>query len=67
MNLARHPTCRHPDREFVKLRCGIPLPCPHHTAILHPDKDPPTIEIPVTAEAAWSSRDKLADITEALS
>jgi hypothetical protein len=62
----RAPTCRQPDRDSPKLLCGYPLPCPHHTAILHTDKRPPTIEIPVTATAAIAGRDRLADVLDTL-
>ena len=63
----RQLTCRHPDRDEPKLICGYPLPCPYHTAILHTDKDPPTIEIPITADAALANRTTLADILDAFS
>lgn len=36
--------CNHPDRHEPKLRCGYPLPCPHHTAIIDP---PDIISIPL--------------------
>lgn len=26
--------CQRPDRDAPKLRCGYPLPCPHHTVVL---------------------------------
>jgi hypothetical protein len=48
------------------MMCGYPLPCPWHTATLDATKDPVTITIPVTAEAAWNGRDKLALIGEIL-
>ena len=59
-------TCEHPDRDCSKLMCGHPLPCPWHTAIIHLDKTPATVEIPVTATRAFAIRDKLADIAETL-
>ena len=64
--MKRDLTCRHPDRDCPKLMCGYPLPCPWHTATIHVDKNPPTIEIPVTADAAYRDRDRLAEIAEAL-
>jgi hypothetical protein len=42
-----HRTCRHPDRDVPKLMCGFPLPCPWHTAIIHADRTPPTVEIAI--------------------
>ena len=59
-------TCKHPDRECSKLMCGRPLPCPWHTAVIHADKTPPTVEIPATATEALESRAKLAGIGLAL-
>jgi len=59
-------TCRHPDRDCAKLLCGAPLPCQWHTAIIDTTAKPATITIPVTAEAAWTARTRLAEIGEAL-
>lgn len=59
-------TCKHPDRDCARMMCGYPLPCPWHTATIDTTKDPATITIPVTAEAAWNGRDKLALIGEIL-
>jgi hypothetical protein len=57
-------TCKHPDRDCPKILCGYPLPCPWHTAVIDTTKDPPTVTIPVTAQAAWNSRHRLAEIAE---
>jgi hypothetical protein len=62
----QHLTCRHPDRDSPKLLCGYPLPCPWHTVTIDADADPPTVTIPITSDAAFAHRDKLADIAEAL-
>lgn len=40
-------TCNRPDRDQPKILCGYPLPCPWHTAVIHADKQPPTLEVPV--------------------
>ena len=40
--------CRQPDRDVPGIVCGYPLPCPWHTVILHADKEPPTMEVPLT-------------------
>lgn len=26
--------CNQPDRDFPKMKCGFPLPCPWHTVII---------------------------------
>ena len=61
------PTCRHPDREVPKLMCGYPLPCPHHTVIIHADKDPVTVEIPASSDVLKSpaARGRIGDIARA--
>lgn len=28
------PICQRPDRHEPRLKCGYPLPCPHHTAVV---------------------------------
>ena len=65
-----HPEgyCRHPDRDVGELVCGHPLPCPWHTATIHADKHPPTIEIPATAEVALRprNRDRLKEVARLL-
>lgn len=58
-------TCRHPDRDTPKLMCGYPLPCPWHTAIIHADRDPVTVEIPITSDAI-RSRGRIGDIARAV-
>lgn len=59
-------TCRHPDRDEPKLLCGHPLPCPYHTATIDMKADPPTVTIPITSDAAFTNRDRLADVADAL-
>lgn len=59
-------TCRQPDRHVSKLLCGYPLPCPWHTVVLDMKKDPPVMEVPVTADAAIIKLERLAEIAEAL-
>ena len=60
-------TCRHPDRDCPKLLCGHPLPCPWHTATIDLTHEPPTITIPITSQAAYANRGRLADIAAHLS
>ena len=62
----RQLTCKHPDRDNVKMMCGYPLPCPHHTATINLGENPPTITIPIEADEALLHRDTLADIAEEL-
>lgn len=66
--MAEHTHCEQPDREIPELVCGYPLPCPWHTAIIHTDKNPPTVEIPATAKTALrpTSRDRLKEIARTL-
>ncbi len=59
-------TCKQPDRHNVKMMCGYPLPCPYHTTTIDMSKDPPTITIPITADAAWDKKHRLAEIAETL-
>ena len=47
--------CQQPDRDNPKLKCGYPLPCPWHTAVLDLKSDPPRVVIPITS----STMDKL--------
>lgn len=65
--MSDHLTCRHPDRDVPKLMCGYPLPCPHHTVIIHADKTPPTVEIPVDSDALKSPvRERIGGVARAL-
>ena len=66
MSDKRRPSCRHPDRDSPKLMCGYPMPCRWHTVIIDTTADPPTVTIPVTSQAAFVNRDRLADIADAL-
>ena len=59
-------TCKSPDREFPKLKCGYPLPCPYHTVIIDVSDDPAQIVIPITAKAALRGKHHLEDIAAAL-
>ncbi len=64
--MPEHTHCDNPDRDNQRLVCGYPLPCPWHTAILHADKEPPTVEIPLTAKRALRARGLLGEILEGL-
>ena len=52
--------CKKPDRDVPGLKCGYPLPCPHHTVII----DPPMVEMPLYAPG--NTANKLVDIAKAL-
>lgn len=36
--------CNQPDREFPKMICGYPLPCPYHTIVIPEEKLEETVE-----------------------
>ncbi len=58
--------CTKPDRDAPRLTCGYPLPCPWHTATIHADKEPPTVEEPTTSRVSGSARHRLKQVAEAL-
>ncbi len=65
--MTEYRTCRHPDRDEPCIMCGYPLPCPWHTAVIHADKDPATVEIPVTSDAMKSPmRERLGEVARAV-
>jgi hypothetical protein len=65
--MAEHLTCRHPDRDEPRIMCGYSLPCPWHTVIIHADRQPVTVEIPVTSDAMKSPmRERLGSIARAV-
>jgi len=44
--------CCQPDRDAPKMKCGYPLPCPWHTAVIDVSRQPVTVTIPTTARNA---------------
>ena len=52
--MTEHRTCRQPDHDEPRIVCGYPLPCPWHTVTIRADRNPPTVEIPVTSDAMLS-------------
>ena len=59
--------CQQPDRDQPKLKCGYPLPCPYHTAVLDLESDPPRIVIPITSDTAGKLKlRRVRDIAEAI-
>jgi hypothetical protein len=62
-----HRTCLHPDREEPRMMCGYPIPCPFHTAIIHSNKTPVTVEIPIHSDILKSpARERVGDIARAI-
>lgn len=59
-------TCQAPDRDVSKLKCGHPLPCPYHTAIIDLSNDPAEVRIPITAKAALRNHHRLEDVAAVL-
>ena len=59
-------TCTAPDRDVPKLKCGYPLPCPWHTAIIEVSEDNAELRIPITAKAALINKHHLEDIAAIL-
>lgn len=45
-----HRFCTEPDRDVPKLRCGYPLPCPHHTVVVDASSDAVTLTVPHRAK-----------------
>lgn len=45
----KRPVCQKPDHDIPYLKCGHPLPCPWHTAIIDLGKKPPAVTVPATA------------------
>ena len=58
--------CKSPDRDVPGLKCGHPLPCPQHTAIVDISHDIAELRIPITAKAALRGRHRLEDIAAVL-
>lgn len=58
--------CENPDRDCPRLKCGYPLPCPWHTAIIDETVRPSTVTIPVTAKAAQCASRRLNEIARVL-
>ncbi len=46
-------TCKRPDRDFPKLTCGYPLPCPYHTVSINLENHDTTIDIPVEVDGNY--------------
>jgi len=59
-------TCKSPDRDVPSMKCGYPLPCPYHTAIIDVSSDPAELRIPMTAKAALRGKHHLEDIAAVL-
>lgn len=58
--------CNQPDRDFPGMKCGYPLPCPYHTAIMEVGAEASTITIPSHGTAVAKNIKKLKRIARAL-
>ena len=61
-------TCQKPDRDEPRLKCGCPLPCPHHTVIADVAKQ--TVTVPITQDAhltlAAAAAGRVGEVVQAL-
>jgi hypothetical protein len=58
--------CKHGDRDVPTTVCGYPLPCPYHTIVIHGEKNPPTVEVPITRRLRKRERRALNEVATAL-
>jgi hypothetical protein len=58
--------CAKPDRDFPKLTCGYPLPCPHHMVVVDTTKEAVTVTTPIAASDAIHARGRLLEIGAAV-
>jgi hypothetical protein len=56
--------CNQPDRDVPKLKCGYPLPCPHHTVVVDLSQSRPVIELPMNVDPTPLGR--VAEVARAL-
>ncbi len=42
--------CTRPDRDVPALKCGYPLPCPHHTIVIDASQEGVIVRIPRAAK-----------------
>lgn len=60
---AKRAYCQQPDRDVPGIKCGYPLPCPHHTVTL--DVAAQTVEIPAKACVGAKGLRRLRAINDA--
>ncbi len=48
--MTKYRICEKPDRDVQGLKCGYPLPCPHHTIVLDVSQEAVTLRLPRAAE-----------------
>ena len=58
-------TCNQPDRDEPRIKCGYPLPCPHHTLTIEPKKS--EITIPKGRRITASALKRVDQVTRVLS
>ena len=62
----RQTHCNQPDRDVPGIKCGYPLPCPHHTAIMEVGEEAAVITIPKHGSAARRGIKRLKQVVRAL-
>jgi hypothetical protein len=55
--------CQQPDRDSPGMKCGYPLPCPFHTAVIDLDRRPPLV---ILNETNICHVDRLLDLADCL-
>jgi hypothetical protein len=58
--------CKALDKDNSGLKCGHPLPCPYHTAIIDVSQEPAEVRIPITAKAVLKNKHHLENIAGVL-
>ncbi len=56
------PFCQQPDRDEPRIKCGYPVPCPHHTITVDLTKKKPEITIPKRRRLAASALKRVDQI-----
>lgn len=57
--------CDKPDRDVPKIKCGYPLPCPHHTVIVDTTGEAVTVTTPIHSKAE-AARGRLLQVGSAI-
>lgn len=58
--------CDKPDRDEPRLKCGYPLPCPHHTAIITGDAEQTAVAVPPALDLYEEQVSAMLDIGDAV-
>lgn len=57
--------CDKPDRDVPKIKCGYPLPCPHHSVVVDTTQESVTVTTPFHSNAV-QARGRLMQIGSAI-